>query len=77
MSREALTLPIWTWAIWGGVTVVWRDKKLWVGLDMKVHEVNAATHDEQLQPLLESVGDDSTASVERFVEGRTVKKRRD
>lgn len=42
-AREALALPIWTWAIWGGATVVWRDKKLWVGLDMKVHEVNGSS----------------------------------
>jgi len=37
--RESLALPVWSWAIWGGVTVVWRDRKFWVGIDMKVHEV--------------------------------------
>ena len=40
LSREALALPIWFWAFWGGVTVVWRDRKFWVGMDMKVHEIN-------------------------------------
>lgn len=39
LGREALALPIWTWAIWGGTTVVWRDRKFWVGMDMKVHEI--------------------------------------
>lgn len=77
ISREALTLPIWTWAIWGGVTVVWRDKKLWVGLDMKVHEINEATCDELSRPLLGNVTGDSRASIERDMEGRTAKKRRD
>jgi ceramide glucosyltransferase len=27
------------WAVFGGVTVVWRGKKFWVGMDMKVHAV--------------------------------------
>ena len=39
LGREALALPIWVWAFWGGVTVVWRDRKFWVGMDMKVHEI--------------------------------------
>jgi ceramide glucosyltransferase len=39
IGREALALPIWLWAFWGGVTVVWRDRKFWVGMDMKVHEI--------------------------------------
>lgn len=43
LAREALALPIWTWAIWGGATVVWRDKKLWVGMDMRVHEYDEET----------------------------------
>jgi ceramide glucosyltransferase len=38
-GREILALPIWIWAVWGGTTVVWRSKKFWVGMDMKVHEV--------------------------------------
>ena len=39
LGREALALPIWVWAFWGGVTVEWRGKKFWVGMDMKVHEI--------------------------------------
>jgi ceramide glucosyltransferase len=44
IGREALALPIWFWAFWGGVTVVWRDRKFWVGMDMKVHEIKNATN---------------------------------
>lgn len=51
LAREALAFPIWFWAIWGGVTVVWRDKKLWVGMDMKVHGFDEATNEESV-PLL-------------------------
>ncbi|KAK6384897.1 Ceramide glucosyltransferase [Exophiala oligosperma] len=40
LGREALALPIWSWAIWGGVSVTWRDRRFWVGLDMKVHEIH-------------------------------------
>lgn len=70
-AREALTLPVWTWAIWGGVTVVWRDKKLWVGLDMKVHEIDDGM-DQQRVPLLSrdqngtSQADSSPASKNGF-----------
>lgn len=39
LGREALAFPVWAWAVYGGVTVLWRGKKFWVGLDMKVHEV--------------------------------------
>lgn len=39
LGRETLALPIWIWAFWGGVTVVWRDRKFWVGMDMRVHEI--------------------------------------
>ncbi|KAH7135472.1 ceramide glucosyltransferase-like protein [Dendryphion nanum] len=38
-GREVSALPIWVWAFWGGVTVEWRGKRFWVGLDMKVHEI--------------------------------------
>ena len=38
LGREILAFPIWLWAVWGGVTVVWRGRKFWVGTDMKVHE---------------------------------------
>lgn len=39
LGREILALPIWTYAVLGGATVVWRSKKFWVGMDMKVHEI--------------------------------------
>jgi ceramide glucosyltransferase len=39
LGREALALPIWLWAFWGGTKVEWRGKKFWVGMDMKVHEI--------------------------------------
>ncbi|KAG8627754.1 hypothetical protein KVT40_003627 [Elsinoe batatas] len=39
LGREALAFPIWVWAVFGGVTVTWRGKSFWVGLDMKVHEI--------------------------------------
>ena len=40
LAREALALPIWLFAFWGGVTVTWRDRKFWVGMDMKVHAID-------------------------------------
>ncbi|KAF7505976.1 hypothetical protein GJ744_012323 [Endocarpon pusillum] len=40
LAREILALPIWTWAFWGGVTVVWRDRRFRVGMDMRVHEIS-------------------------------------
>ncbi|KIV92676.1 hypothetical protein PV10_03949 [Exophiala mesophila] len=40
LGRESLALLIWTWAIWGGVTVTWRERRFWVGIDMKVHEIH-------------------------------------
>lgn len=39
LGREVLAFPIWAWAVVGGVEVVWRGRKFWVGTDMKVHEV--------------------------------------
>jgi ceramide glucosyltransferase len=39
LGRELLALPIWTWAIYGGVTVNWRGKRFRVGLDMRVKEI--------------------------------------
>jgi ceramide glucosyltransferase len=39
IGREVSALPIWVVAFWGGVTVEWRGRKFWVGLDMKVHEI--------------------------------------
>lgn len=39
LGREILAFPIWAWAFLGGVTVVWRGRKFWVGMDMRVHEI--------------------------------------
>ena len=39
LGREFFALPIWIVAFWGGVTVEWRGRKFWVGLDMRVHEI--------------------------------------
>ena len=39
LGREFLAFGIWFWAIWGGVSVTWRDRRFWVGLDMRVHEI--------------------------------------
>ena len=39
LGREVLAFPIWAWALLGGVTVVWRGRKFWVGMDMRVHEI--------------------------------------
>ncbi|KAF1998198.1 glycosyltransferase family 21 protein [Amniculicola lignicola CBS 123094] len=39
MGREVSACPIWVWAFWGGVTVEWRGRRFWVGVDMKVHEI--------------------------------------
>ncbi|KAI9664266.1 MAG: hypothetical protein M1831_002445 [Alyxoria varia] len=39
IGREALALPIWLWAVFGGTTVKWRGQKFRVGLDMRVHAI--------------------------------------
>lgn len=41
VGREVFALPIWLWAVVGGVTVIWRGRRFWVGMDMKVHEIDA------------------------------------
>ncbi|KAL9598663.1 MAG: hypothetical protein Q9219_004332 [cf. Caloplaca sp. 3 TL-2023] len=41
LGRELFAFPIWLWAVMGGVTVVWRGRRFWVGMDMKVHEIDA------------------------------------
>jgi len=56
LGREALALPIWIWAFWGGVTVVWRDRKFWVGMDMRVHEIRDEDGPQQGRALNGSVG---------------------
>ena len=39
-GREIFAFPIWLWAVVGGVTVVWRGRRFWVGMDMKVYEID-------------------------------------
>ncbi|KAJ5716514.1 hypothetical protein N7493_008425 [Penicillium malachiteum] len=41
LGRELLALPIWMLAVYGGVTVVWRDRRFKVGFDAKVREIDA------------------------------------
>ncbi|KAL8935661.1 MAG: hypothetical protein Q9211_004587 [Gyalolechia sp. 1 TL-2023] len=41
VGRELCAFPIWLWAVIGGVTVVWRGRRFWVGMDMRVHEIDA------------------------------------
>ncbi|KAL8969384.1 MAG: hypothetical protein Q9197_004378 [Variospora fuerteventurae] len=41
LGREIFAFPIWLWAVVGGVTIVWRGRRFWVGMDMKVHEIDA------------------------------------
>ena len=43
MGREFLALPIWLWAFYGGVTVVWRERRFRVGFDMKVREIESGS----------------------------------
>jgi ceramide glucosyltransferase len=43
LGREILAGPIWVWAVLGGTTVVWRGRKFWVGMDMRVHEVEQSS----------------------------------
>ncbi|GKZ32185.1 hypothetical protein AbraIFM66950_001378 [Aspergillus brasiliensis] len=43
LGREMLAFPIWLWAVYGGVTVTWRDRQFRVGLDMKVREIGGDT----------------------------------
>ena len=47
LGREALALPIWTWAFYGGTTVVWRDRSFKVSFDMKVREIETVPVDSQ------------------------------
>ncbi|KAJ5182560.1 hypothetical protein N7492_000176 [Penicillium capsulatum] len=42
LGRELLALPIWLSAVYGGVTVVWRDRRFKVGFDARVREVGRA-----------------------------------
>lgn len=40
IGREGLALGVWAWAVFGGVNVVWRGRRFWVGIDMRVHEID-------------------------------------
>jgi ceramide glucosyltransferase len=42
VGRELLAFPIWAWAVYGGVTVTWRQRRFRVGVDMRVTEMEAA-----------------------------------
>lgn len=48
IGREVLALPIWTWAVLLGTTVVWRGKKFSVRMDMRVVEI--PTGEERVTP---------------------------
>ena len=41
LGREFLALPIWISAVYGGVTVAWRDRRFKVGFDAKVREIES------------------------------------
>lgn len=41
LGRELLALPIWFSAVYGGVTVIWRDRRFKVGFDAKVREIGS------------------------------------
>lgn len=43
IGRESLALGVWLWAVLGGVGVVWRGRRFWVGIDMRVHEIDGDT----------------------------------
>lgn len=45
MGREAIALPIWTWAVLLGTTVAWRGKQFRVRMDMSVVEIDSPEGD--------------------------------
>jgi ceramide glucosyltransferase len=47
LGREVSALPIWVVAFWGGMSVEWRGRKFWVGVDMKVHEILQAVEEKK------------------------------
>ncbi|KKA21816.1 Ceramide glucosyltransferase [Rasamsonia emersonii CBS 393.64] len=42
IGREVLAFPIWAWAVYGGTTVVWRDRSFKVSFDAKAREVDVS-----------------------------------
>ena len=57
IGREMFAFPIWLWAVVGGVTVIWRGRRFWVGMDMKVHEIDAKGTESQEDMGIASVAD--------------------
>ena len=51
LAREALALPIWTWAVLCGTTVTWRDRSFRVCPDMSTVELRIADEPAQTQPI--------------------------
>ncbi|KAL4760236.1 putative ceramide glucosyltransferase [Aspergillus foveolatus] len=49
LGREILAFPIWFWAIWGGMTVTWRDRQFRIGLDTKAHEIGGDSRAGQIE----------------------------
>ncbi|EGE05366.1 ceramide glucosyltransferase [Trichophyton equinum CBS 127.97] len=43
LGRETLALPIWIWSVFGGATIVWRDREFRVGMDNVAHAVGPAS----------------------------------
>ncbi|KAF3479756.1 ceramide glucosyltransferase [Arthroderma uncinatum] len=39
LGRETLALPIWIWSVFGGATIIWRDREFRVGMDNVAHAV--------------------------------------
>ena len=50
LGRETLALPIWIVAVLGGKTVVWKNKKFWVGMDLEVHEIKDGKEEKSRSP---------------------------
>ncbi|KAJ5104746.1 hypothetical protein NUU61_002093 [Penicillium alfredii] len=77
LGRELLALPIWVKAVYGGVTVVWRDRRFKVGFDARVREIEAGP----AVPLEGSYSTESTTNgipvSPKRVGGKTSKVRRD
>ncbi|KAG8529728.1 uncharacterized protein KY384_005209 [Bacidia gigantensis] len=49
LGREVLAFPIWAWAFFGGVSVVWRGRRFRVGVDMRVREIVEGEKDVSLE----------------------------
>ncbi|MCJ1224629.1 hypothetical protein MMC12_001274 [Toensbergia leucococca] len=49
IGREILALPIWIWAVVGGMTVTWRGRRYRAGMDLRVREVWALKDGEKVR----------------------------